>query len=662
LNEFPEPGTAERDFRLLADNAPVMIWRAGPDKACDWFNRPWLEFTGRTLARELGNGWADGVHPDDLHRCLAIYNAAFDRRDAFSREYRLRRHDGVYRWVLDNGRPYHDADGAFRGYFGSCIDINAQKEAEAKLAATVADRDGASNDSERNFQLLVNGVTDYAIYLLDPEGHITSWNKGAERIKGYPAEEAIGRHYGMFYSEEDRQHGVPVTSLERAIANGKYEGEGWRLRKDGTRFWASTTLNPIYGSDGSLQGFAKITRDVTERREAQALLDQAREQLFQSQKMEAVGQLTGGIAHDFNNLLTVILGNLDIIQRRMARETPDPATLRRLINNAVEGARRATLLTQRLLAFSRRQPLDPKPVDPNRFIANAVDFLQRSLGETIEVNAVGGGGVWQIEVDPNQLETTLLNLALNARDAMPRGGKLTIETSNVYLDEEYTRANPEVGPGDYVLLAVSDTGSGMDEATLARAFEPFFTTKAAGQGTGLGLSQVYGFVKQSGGHVKIYSEPGQGTTVRIYLPRQTRTAAIAPRPLPDVPRADSGGEVILVVEDDAGVRSYVTEVLNELGYRVIEGADGSSGLAALERGETQVDLLLTDVILPDFNGRELADRARQKRPDLKVLFMTGYSRNAIVHQGRLDPGVALIQKPITQAALAARVRDVLDLL
>jgi PAS domain S-box-containing protein len=637
-----------------------MLWRAGPDGLCDWLNQTWLDFTGRTIEEELGRGWTEGLHPDDREACLSVYNAAFERRELIRVGFRLRRHDGIYRSVALDGRPYREAGGAFRGYSGSCVDISARNEAVAYLAGGPGKDDDARNESERNFQILVNGVTDYAIYLLDPAGNVTSWNTGAERVKGYPAEEAIGRHYGMFYTEEERREGVPNTSLERAIALGKFESEGWRVRKDGTRFWANTTINPIYAADGTLQGFAKITRDVTERREAQAQLEQAREQIFQSQKMEAVGQLTGGIAHDFNNLLTVILGNLDIIQRRMAREAIDPATIRRLVNNAIEGARRATVLTQRLLAFSRRQPLDPKPLDPNRFIAGAVDFIQRSLGETIEVRAVGGGGVWQIEADPNQLETALLNLALNARDAMSSGGKLTIETSNVYLDEAYARANPEVAPGDYVLLAVSDTGTGMDEATLARAFEPFFTTKPAGQGTGLGLSQVYGFVKQSGGHIKIYSEPGQGTTVGIYMPRLSGNAATAPRPQADVPRAGSGGEVILVVEDDAGVRSYITEVLVELGYQVLQAADGRAGLAALERSAAQVALLLTDVILPDFNGRDLAERARRRWPKLKVLFMTGYSRNAIVHQGRLDPGVALIQKPITQAALADRIRDVLD--
>jgi PAS domain S-box-containing protein len=657
---FPEPSAGERDLRIPADDAPVMMWRSGLDGLRNWFNKPWQDFRGRTLEQELGNGWADGVHPDDLKRCLAACASASDRREAFSIEYRLRRHDRIFRWILENGCPFHAGDGEFRGFLGACMDITEHKQTEKRLVAALAEREVSQTESERRFQLLVNGVTDYAIYLLDPEGRVTNWNTGAERIKGYRADEIIGQHYSVFFTEEDRQCGAPMMALEKALADGRYEDEGWRVRKDGSRFRVGTLINPIYADDGTLQGFAKITRDITERREAQLLLERAREQLFQSQKLEAVGQLTGGIAHDFNNLMTVVLGNLDIAQRHLGKGAIDLATLRRLINNAAAGAQRATTLTERLLAYARKQPLDPKPLDPNRVISSAADFLQRSLGETIEVRAIGGGGVWPIEVDPHQLDTALLNLALNARDAMPNGGKLTLETSNAYLDEDYARGNPEVIPGEYVLLSVTDNGAGMDEATVARAFEPFFTTKAAGSGTGLGLSQVYGFVKQSGGHVKIYSEPGHGTTFRIYLPRRIGVGPVHTPSVIESPRTVDSREVVLLVEDDPAVRTYLLEVMAELGYRVLEAPDARSGLSAIEDMQNRIDLLLTDVVLPDFNGRELANRARDVRPDLKVLFMTGYSRNAIVHQGRLDPGVAMIQKPILQTTLAMRIRDALD--
>src|SRR5947208_2409143 len=377
-------------------------------------------------------------------------------------------------------------------------------------------------ESERQFGLLVNAISDYAIYRLDPEGRVTTWNSGAERIKGYRADEIVGQHFSRFYSEEDQRAGVPAQTLRHAAEEGKVAAEGWRVRKNGNRFAASTVIEAIHDDGGKLIGFAKITRDITAQREAQEMLERAREQLLQAGKMESIGQLTGGIAHDFNNLLTIIIGNLAIAEREIDALEGGPATrLRRAIGSAERGAERATALTQRLLAFSRRQVLDPRPLDLNKLIAGEADFLQRTLGEAIEVEAVGGGGLWRVEIDANEFESALLNLAINARDAMPDGGKLTIETSNTFLDQNYCRANPEVMPGQYVLIAVTDNGGGMTKDVLDRAFEPFFSTKTVDAGTGLGLSQVYGFIKQSGGHIKIYSEPGEGTTVNIYLPRYT---------------------------------------------------------------------------------------------------------------------------------------------
>jgi PAS domain S-box-containing protein len=514
--------------------------------------------------------------------------------------------------------------------------------------------------SEQHFQLLVQGVKDHAIYMVDVEGRVSSWNIGARNIKGYQPEEIIGQHFSRFYTAEDQQSGLPARALAQAEHEGKYEAEGWRVRKNGSRFWASVVIDPIRDDGGRLIGFAKVTRDITERRRAQEMIEQARDRLFQSQKMEAVGQLTGGVAHDFNNLLTIIMGNLDTAKRHIGSLTGGIADqLARVIGNARTGAERAAMLTQRLLAFSRQQPLSPKPIEVNKFIAGAVDFLQRSLGETIHIEAVGGGGLWQVEADRHQLETSLLNLAVNARDAMPEGGKLTIETSNAFLDEEYCRSNPEVAPGQYVLISVSDTGIGMNEAIASRAFEPFFTTKAVGQGTGLGLSQVYGFVKQSGGHVKIYSEPTHGTTVKIYLPRLLGEAQ-AGEVEPSRTAGKSLGETILVVEDDADVRGYIVEVLRELNYEVLEAPDAATTLHLVERRDGQIDLLLSDVVLPGTNGSELVRRIHVRWPELKVLYMTGYSRNAIVHQGRLDPGVEVIQKPVVQADLADRIRSLLD--
>jgi signal transduction histidine kinase len=392
------------------------------------------------------------------------------------------------------------------------------------------------------------------------------------------------------------------------------------------------------------------TRELYAEAERRELAEQA---LRQAQKMEAVGQLTGGVAHDFNNLLTIIIGNLGIAKRGVVE-----ARAERALDNAMTGAERAAQLTQRLLAFSRQQPLDPKTMDINKLIMSMSDLLSRSLGENIELETISGAGLWKVEADTPELEAALLNLALNARDAMPDGGKLTIETSNAYLDENYCRSHADLTPGQYVVIAVSDNGAGMSGETIERAFDPFFTTKETGKGTGLGLSQVYGFIKQSGGHVKIYSEPGEGTTVKLYLPRHHGEEALMPENEKAGP-VHGRGETILIVEDDEGVRQYASEILRDLNYQVIEAKDSAAALRLLD-AEKPFDLLLTDVVLPGKNGRELADEVKRRRPDAKIIFMTGYSRNAIVHQGRLDRGAELISKPLTEGVVARKIRQVLD--
>ena len=387
--------------------------------------------------------------------------------------------------------------------------------------------------------------------------------------------------------------------------------------------------------------------------------ERAEEALRHSQKMEAIGQLTGGVAHDFNNLLQVILGNLERLGRRLP-EAPATET-GRLIAAATRAAGRAATLTQRLLAFSRRQPLTPKSLDLNRLVAGMLELFGRTLGEAIQVDTMLAGGLWRVFADENQLENALVNLAVNARDAMPHGGRLTLETRNVRLDESYALTQEDVRPGDYVLVTVSDTGTGMTKEVLARAFDPFFTTKDIGQGTGLGLSQVYGFVRQSGGHVRIDSTIGQGTTVSLYLPRffeleKLDTSAAAPQALP----LGKHHEAILIVEDERDVRSFTRETLQELGYEVREAASGSAALRALE-ASPNLRLLFTDIGLPGgMNGRQLAEEARRRRPELKVLLTTGYTRDTMVRQGRLDPGVELLIKPFTEADLAKKIREVLD--
>jgi PAS domain S-box-containing protein len=481
-----------------------------------------------------------------------------------------------------------------------------------------------------------------------PEGHLPVRSYLAVPVASRSGEVIGGLFFGHASTavfDERSERGLAGLAAEAAVAIDNTRLSQAALREIDERKRAQDALHDLNIS---------LEQQVTERT---AQLRKNEEALRQSQKMEAIGQLTGGVAHDFNNLLQIIIGNLEALQRNLPESS---GRLQRAALQAMNGARRAAALTQRLLAFSRRQPLDPKPLDVNILVSGMSDLLHRTLGETIAIETVRGAGLWRVEADPNELEAAILNLAVNARDAMRDGGRLTIETANTHIDALYSASHAEVVPGQYVSISVSDTGAGMDPATIAQAFEPFFTTKPVGKGTGLGLSQVYGFVKQSGGHVKIYSEPGQGSTVKIYLPRWTgefeQSEAAAAGPVPE------GGaeETILVVEDDDGVRTYSVETLRELGYRVLEAHDGPSALRLLE-GQSRIDLLFTDVVLPGgMTGAQVASQMRALRPGLKVLFTTGYARNAIIHQGRLDKGVELITKPFSFADLAAKVRDVLD--
>jgi PAS domain S-box-containing protein len=507
--------------------------------------------------------------------------------------------------------------------------------------------------SSQRFELLVDAVTDYAIYMLDTEGRISSWNRGARRIKGYEAGEILGQHFSIFFTEEDRRAGKPALALETARSFGRFEDEGWRVRKDGTKFWALAVLDPIHDTTGRLIGFGKVTRDMTERREAQRQIDQMREQLAQAQKMEAIGHLTGGIAHDFNNLLQVMTGNIALLQSQIG---DNPRAAQRLRNMAL-AADRGAKLTRQLLAFARRQPLQPKVVDLARALTDGANLLHRTLGDNIEIESVVAGGLWNTFIDLAQLENALLNLALNARDAMPNGGKLTIELRNAYLDQRYAARHGDVKAGQYVLIAVTDTGLGMTGEQVERAFEPFYTTKP--EGAGLGLSQVYGFVKQSEGHIQIYSEPGQGTTVKLYLPRVR--AKEEPEPIWPTEGTSGQGEQVLVVEDDVEVRAAVADMVADLGYRVLQAEDARSALTILRSG-AKIDLLFTDVVMPGpINGRQLALAAQELIPTLGVLFTSGYTENAIIHHGRLDDEVILLSKPYDKDELALKIRLALDM-
>ncbi|MCG2627313.1 PAS domain S-box protein [Bradyrhizobium sp. WYCCWR 13023] len=630
-------GIVDYAIFMLDTNGLIRTWNKGAER-----------LKGYVADEIIGKPFSTFYTPEDRQKGLpakALATASETGRFA-SEGWRVRK-DGSRFWALVVLDAIRDEEGGLVGF--------------AKVTRDITERQQAHNDlleSERRYRRLVEAVVDYAIFQLDPSGNVATWNPGAERIKGYRPEEIIGRHFSTFYTPEDLEKGVPKLALREAAEKGRFESEGWRLRKDGTRFWASVVIDRITDESGTIIGFAKVTRDLTERKQAQDELQRVQEQLVASQKLEAVGQLSGGIAHDFNNLLMIVLGNLENAERN-SRNVGGP-NLHRALANAKRGAQRAAALTSRLLAFSRRQALDPKPINLNGFLSGLQEFLQRTLGERIEVQTVGGAGLWQIEADVNHLESTIVNLAINARDAMPDGGKLTIEAANVSADEDYSRANPELAAGQYVVISVSDTGSGMTPEVLNHAFEPFFTTKEPGQGTGLGLSQVYGFVKQSGGHVKIYSEVGEGTSIKMYFPRHAGSAQPSSEDADEFVAEGAAVETILVVEDDVDLRTYVSDVLRDLNYRVLAAGSAQAAMTILLQEDQHLDLLLTDVVMPGINGRELGRRAQQVRPKLKILYMTGYSRNAVVHQGRLDEGVDLLEKPVTQARLALKIRELLD--
>ena len=528
---------SEEQFRVFAQTIPNQLWAARPDGELYWFNRQVMDYSGHPAERLTGSGWGSLVHPDDLERAGAAWAQSVASGDIYEVEFRVRRHDGEFRWFLARAEPTRDAAGAISGWVGTNTDVHDQRQ----------------------------------------------------------------------------------------------QGEELRLLA------------------------ATLESQVSERT---AELMSAEEALRQSQKMEAVGQLTGGLAHDFNNLLTAISGGLEMIAMRIAQGRIDD--IERYSNAAQTAARRAAALTHRLLAFSRRQTLDPKLTDVNRLVGGMEDMVRRTAGPAVDFEVVGAAGLWPVLVDQNQLENALLNLVINARDAMPDGGRLTIETGNRWLDPRAARER-DLDPGQYVSLCVSDSGSGMTPEVIAKAFDPFFTTKPLGVGTGLGLSMIYGFARQSGGQVRIYSDEGQGTMVCVYLPRAHGSVEHGANDsdAPALPRA-ADGDTVLVVDDEPGIRMLVTDILEELGYQSLEAEDGRAGLAILQSG-ARVDLLITDVGLPGgMNGRQMADAARLARPDLKVLFITGYAENAVIGNGQLDRGMHVMTKPFELDSLGRRIKELID--
>ncbi|MBB5049884.1 PAS domain S-box-containing protein [Rhodopseudomonas rhenobacensis] len=734
--------------------------------------------------RSIVDSASDGILLIDANACVRVFNPACERLFGYTSAEVI----GHKVTQLMPGQDYLWQHGSVSSGFGRRkdgsifpLDLSVGQDNSSHTVAFVGIvRDlterrraaQAMRDSERNYRLLVEGVTDYAIYMLDLDGHITSWNSGAQRIKQYTASEVLGKHVSGFHTEEERQRGVPEQHLEIAKQTGRYEANGWRRRKDGSLFWAHVVIEPLRNERGQPIGFAKVTSDITERRRAEQvireadarintlietvvdgvllfgadgeiqifnaacqrlfgyraeemigqnvkiLMDRADEvelglllgqehqlagtvremtgrrkdgsafpmdlsvgearqdgevvyvgvihdltdrkrteqQLVQAQKMETVGQLSGGIAHDFNNLLTVIVGNAEFLGEQL-KTRPD---LRSLADDIGRAGERGADLTQGLLAFSRRQTLRPVEIDCNELLHSMHKLLQRTMREDIEVRTDFETDLHSLMADRAQLESAIINLALNAQDAMDGGGRLSITTANVSLDDHYQSAHPEVRPGEYVLIAITDDGEGMPKEVLGRVFEPFFTTKEVGKGSGLGLSMVYGFVKQSNGHVSIYSEPGLGTTVRIYLPSlAAKSLQVAAEPV-IAPFHPPPTEVVLIVEDDPFVRSYAVMCLRSLGYTVLSAVDGNEALQILG-SDARIDILFTDIVMPGgTNGWDLAERAQQMRPEMRVLLTSGYALETMTSRARIREGAVILTKPYRKADLARRLRQMID--
>ncbi len=641
---------SEALLQTVAKAMPNHVWTAQPSGMLDWFNSRVFDYSGLNQSELTGQNWIKIVHPDDIADAAARWTACVTGGQTYETEFRLRRYDGAYRWHIARAVPVRAPTGAITRWIGTNTDIEDQKAAAQALAnqnetleQRVAERTAERDRVWRNAQDLM-AVTD-------ENGTILSVNDAWTAHLGWGPADLLGIVFVEFTHPDDvADTMVAFAGMLQTPLTQSYE---FRLRaRDGTYKW--------FGWTGAFEGgrvYANGRHTTIEREQAQALAT-SQEALRQSQKMEAVGQLTGGIAHDFNNMLSIVIGSLDIAARRLRR---GDTGVEKYIQNAHDGAQRAATLTQRLLAFSRQSPLEPRVLNLNSLVASMSELLHRTLGEPILLETVLAGGLWSTHADPNQLENAILNLAVNARDAMPEGGKLTIETANAHLDDRYAAGEPGLLAGQYVLVAVSDVGAGMDAETLKRVFDPFFTTKPVGKGTGLGLSMVYGFAKQSGGHIRIYSEPGQGTTVKIYLPRHFGSTADAARGTrtQSLPTAAADAEIVLVVEDEARVRAMSTAALRELGYTVFEASSGEEALGLFAQ-LARVDLVFTDVVMAGMSGRQLADALRVRRPEVKVLYTTGYTRNAVVHNGVLDEGVAFLPKPFSVEELAVKLRSVLD--
>ncbi len=638
---------SQRALSTMMDNIPGMAYRSRnvPSWTMEFVSTGCYELTGyqaEELVEDRVISFADLIHPEDRQVGWDQVQAALAADKPFQLNYRILTRDGTEKWVWEQGVGVRGADGEVVALEGLVIDVTEQRFAQQahRLLATAVEQ-GAET-----------------IMITDTTGTIQYVNPSFERITGYSYEEAIGKTPAILNS--GKQDGVFYDELWRTIRRGDvWSGHFINKRKDGTLYRQEATISPVRDESGALTNLVSVGRDVTREVELE-------EQLRQSQKMEAIGQLAGGIAHDFNNLLTAILGNSEMLLANM-----DEADERRPdLDEIRQAGMRAAALTRQLLAFSRRQLMEPAVLDLNEIVVNVTKMIERLIGEHVELALDLAPELGQVNADPGQIEQVIINLAVNGRDAMPGGGKLLIETMNAELDEAYVGGHAPAQPGRYVALAISDTGEGMDELTRSRIFEPFFTTKESGKGTGLGLSTVYGIVKQSNGYIWVYSEPGQGTTFKVYLPRVELAADVSETAAATgsgsegdslaAASSSNGNETALVVEDDEGVRAVVRKTLEANGYFVVEARSAAEATRLAQNHKGPIDFLITDLIMPETSGRDLAQTIGALRPDVKVLYMSGYSDNVVLRHGMLSPDMEFIAKPFTQQKLLEKVREVLD--
>jgi PAS domain S-box-containing protein len=628
----------EGRYRLLIEAiTDYAIYMLDRDGIVTSWNPGARRFKGYEADEIIGQHFSRFYSDEDRSSGLPDRALEMARRNGkFESEGWRVRKDGTQFWAYVVIDPIRSRSGDIIGYAKITRDLTERKKAEETL-----------KKSEQQFRLLVQSVTDYAIFMLDPEGRISSWNSGAQRIKGYAPHEIIGQHFSQFYAADDRAAGEPQRALDTAAREGRFEKEAWRIRKDGSRFWAHVILDPIRADDGSIIGYAKITRDITERKEAAQKLEKAREALLQSQKMEAIGHLTGGIAHDFNNLLMAVLGSLELVRKRM----PDDEKLTSLVDNAILGAQRGAILTKRMLAFARRQELQSETIHIPGLVLGMTELLQRSLGQAISIETRFPLALKPVRGDANQLEMALLNLAVNARDAMPEGGLIVLSARDAVIPSDQPDG---LKAGRYVCLSVKDTGEGMDQQTLDHALEPFFTTKEPGKGTGLGLPMVHGLAEQSGGRFVLKSQVGEGTTAELWLPVDEKATAAIGQGQPLVAEAEKHHAVLVVlaVDDDSLVLTNTVAMLEDLGHTAIGVSSGKGALEIL-RQDSSIDLVITDQIMPQMTGLQLANAIKSEWPELPVLLASGFAE---APSGGHEP--PKLSKPFSQMELANKLRAI----